>query len=417
MNIDNLVTNHNDELSNNKNLKVYGVILALLLLSVSSARADVNDIDVNDITILFPLPKEMADLDKLITIESLENLQGVSVLPANDLTNILSVAETVAVRNRRIKLKPIIKEVDAWKIAGIRFDPSAPGGSQNMISSFGSMPQIRLVIQPVTFDGALEVHDVAVHIIYDYVEERIAGEAGTISKGVPDSQKTKDIVEGLLALKSVCEEAGIDTNVPLNVHPCLGSDVAGFSNEVEEFLRKHLDHKRFNTGAVMALHNGGPEPWLFFSIQRDADSGQFTPIPSPGLAPFTDPEPKITQMVSFIDSPKVQPVPSTTNLLPINSSVVIPVSQRRGVSTAPLFTNSIPLTSPAEIGIDGSGRAVFDDEIKNGDVADIIANPTLSHFFNTDCVSCHTETTRRFIREIPESSFAFKVPELSLIHI
>ena len=60
MNIDNLVTNHNDELSNNKNLKVYGVILALLLLSVSSARADVNDIDVNDITILFPLPKEMA---------------------------------------------------------------------------------------------------------------------------------------------------------------------------------------------------------------------------------------------------------------------------------------------------------------------------------------------------------------------
>ncbi len=31
---------------------------------------------------------------------------------------------------------------------------------------------------------------------------------------------------------------------------------------------------------------------------------------------------------------------------------------------------------------------------KTKELLDVIADPTRSHFFNTDCVSCHTETRR-----------------------
>ena len=39
------------------------------------------------------------------------------------------------------------------------------------------------------------------------------------------------------------------------------------------------------------------------------------------------------------------------------------------------------------------------------DILDLIADPNRSHFFNTDCVSCHTETRRAMdllsVRDIP----------------
>ena len=73
------------------------------------------------------------------------------------------------------------------------------------------------------------------------------------------------------------------------------------------------------------------------------------------------------------------PEPHTNNLNPItckNAAVPadVPIPDRSGVSTAELFATPAP---PA-------------DKIKQ--TLDVIADPTKSHFFNTDCVSCHTET-------------------------
>jgi len=52
----------------------------------------------------------------------------------------------------------------------------------------------------------------------------------------------------------------------------------------------------------------------------------------------------------------------------------MPASVRKGVSTADLFAKASP--GP--------------DTVRN--VTATIADPNRSHFFNTDCVSCHTET-------------------------
>ena len=47
------------------------------------------------------------------------------------------------------------------------------------------------------------------------------------------------------------------------------------------------------------------------------------------------------------------------------------------------------------------------------DVPDIIAHPGRTHFFNVNCVSCHTESTRRAILQIDvkNSEFAFTLPK------
>jgi hypothetical protein len=81
-------------------------------------------------------------------------------------------------------------------------------------------------------------------------------------------------------------------------------------------------------------------------------------------------------------NPRVVPEPHTNNLNPITcknaavSATSLPVAQRSGVSTSTAF--AIPAPSAAQ----------------TKQILDAIADPAKSFFFNTDCVSCHTETRR-----------------------
>jgi len=270
--------------------------------ALSTVQAQVNQLDANDITILFPMPQTVQEVDELINADSLSNAQGEAVIENSDLAQIIGVSETFAnVRGRNIRLVPEIKDISTWKIAGIRFDPSAPGSSPEVIDAFGSIPQIRLVMQPVTNSGFVRVHDVAIHLIYDYIVGREAGAPGSVPKSIPDEEATHEIVKDLIALKASCESTGIDTNVPLNVHPCLQNNSASFKSEIVAFLNKHLDRRKFNSSAIMGLDNGGPEPWVFLSLVRRAPLAEFAPLPSPGLSPAT--APIFSQMISFLDSP------------------------------------------------------------------------------------------------------------------
>jgi hypothetical protein len=74
-----------------------------------------------------------------------------------------------------------------------------------------------------------------------------------------------------------------------------------------------------------------------------------------------------------------------------------------------LFTDE-PREFPAPIGVGESGQAVTDAELRNSDIADWIANPAKCHFFNTDCASCQSETTRRAIRGVDRSSVVYATP-------
>jgi mono/diheme cytochrome c family protein len=81
-------------------------------------------------------------------------------------------------------------------------------------------------------------------------------------------------------------------------------------------------------------------------------------------------------------TPRVVPEPHTNNLNPITcknaaaSATSLPIAQRDGVATSAVFATPPPSADQAK------------------QILDTIADPTKSFLFNTDCVSCHTETRR-----------------------
>jgi mono/diheme cytochrome c family protein len=119
-------------------------------------------------------------------------------------------------------------------------------------------------------------------------------------------------------------------------------------------------------------------------------AGHFGPAHGPTL----DGNLQFAQMLNPVGAnPRVVPEPHTNNLNPITcknaavSATSLPIAQRNGVATSAAFATPPP--SP--------------DQAKQ--ILDTIADPTKSFFFNTDCISCHTETRRTMellnVKEIP----------------
>lgn len=375
-------------------------------------------VDSCDVTWLWPVPENSNDVENLIDLDELVTNSGDKVWSDESFEDLLSAIDggASAVRvtdtlKREIGLNDAFRKRATWKIAAMRIDPSAPGGSDELIEQFGEAPQIRLIVQPVTIrDNKAVVHDVAVHLVFSYLK----GMEG--SKRIPDREKFKTIVNDILALKKQCGGSGVKTaGAMLGVHPGLvDNSVPELTKSVESFLGKHLTPPHLTAMAIMGLQH--PEPWIFVALFRQAPTERFRPLPIPV---FTNPnaEPaerfKTAQMLNFRESPNVMPVPQTNNRNPITSDLAVPLAKRRGVSAAPLFADAFGTTrgKPAVVGTDESGDSVVDSELKNADIPDFIANPTVAHFFNTDCVSCHVESQRRFALNTAASKFAFKWPE------
>lgn len=380
--------------------------LATLLTISPLLWADFSALSANDITILFPIPQSSDDVDEVISLAQLAEFGAIS---EEDFESILNVAlSNSAPSEVSIRFPELATDIQSWKVAGIRIDPSAPGSSPDTIAEFGSYPQIRLVVQPVSEDAT--VHDFTLHLIYDFLTGRQPAGPANVPKGIPNSTKFSDILSDLLELKAFCRSQGFSTDLPLDVHPCARSSVAGeFGNQVEQFLATHLRREHLNSGAAMGLPHPAPGPWVFLSFKRDENDAPFAVFASPGVSPLTSPVP--VQMLSFVHgATKVHPQPSTTNLLPANGSLVTPVAERRGVSTAPLFLSRVELDKSVVVGVDANQQDILTD-ITFGDIADIVANPAKSHFFNTDCVSCHSESTRRSRLSVPKSAHAYVIPE------
>jgi hypothetical protein len=107
-------------------------------------------------------------------------------------------------------------------------------------------------------------------------------------------------------------------------------------------------------------------------------NGGFVPVHGPTL----DGQQFAQMLMPAGTVPRVIPAPHTNNLSPITcknaavSTTSLPIVNRSGVATADVFVASPP---PAD---------------KTKEILDVIADPAKSHFFNTDCISCHTETRR-----------------------
>ncbi len=376
--------------------RILGLTLLVHSCFVNLAMAQ-GKLGLNDVSWLWPVPTSVADLNRTISMGALKGLDGADVWSDLQFQSLLDVVNSDAteVEGTRIEFDPDFSSKDNWRIAGMRIDPTAPGADPKLIAMFGSSVQIRLIVQPVTVrSSGVRVHDTAVHLVYSFNKGR---DPSNPRRNIPDNDKFKAILDDVLHLKAISRAGSAPTEeAPLGVHPGLSKNVPGLGDEVAKFLSKHLTSTNLSAKALAGIQSRF-EPWIFFAL-APGSNGKFGPIPV--VAPFAKP-----QMIDFRSRVGVvTPIPVVSNR-PIPGG-----AGPTGVSTSDLFDLSLSdLGTLATIGKDSSGASIQDAEVKNADIADVVASPVHSHFFNTDCVSCHTESQRRNILNLPLGRFAFRL--------
>jgi hypothetical protein len=355
-------------------------------------------LSANDVSWLFPPPTRAADFMNLIAVHDVTtpNLQDPTkrdpIWPDSIFQQFLTIVNgpeaNVADTKAQISLPTEARSIEAWFIAGIRIDAGAPGLSADIRAQYGQLPEIRLIIQPVIKnpDGSPKVLDIAAHLIFDFVifppDAPVAVDC--FPRFQPDMSTFNPVVADMEALRTRLSNGQLGSHavstagVPLGIHPGLAdpSTSNNVRNEMLSFLERHISAQRLGSMAIAGLPANASEPWIFLSIRRDRP-GHFAAVHGPTL----DGAQQFAQTLNPAGTdPRVIPEPHTNNLNPITcknaavSPTSVPIAQRHGVSTSTVFA------SPA----------LSADQTKQ--ILDTIADPSRSFFFNTDCVSCHTET-------------------------
>ena len=362
---------------NLKQLLSSGFIFAYFI----SGAAAQSKLDLNDVSWLWPIPTSDADLSKNLLVSDIKSADAESIWSDDHFQDLLSAVDggLTEVEGNQVQMGQELRDKSVWMIAGMRVDPCAPGCSATIDGPLGNQKtQIRLIVQPVT--TGLLVHDVAVHLIYQWADGANR-----------DDGKFREILSDLDELKLITEGIGQSTSgKPLGIHPGLNTSDPSLNVAVKEFLEKHLSWQHLGSMALMGIQSG-IEPWFFLALGKQQD-GSFNKIPIP--IPAAEP-----QMIDFRREARVVPAPVVSNR---------PVG---GVATAAVFLSQRQnfLNDLATVGKDSDGNDIVDAELRNRDIPDLIASPLHAHFFNTDCVSCHTETRRRLRLSLETSDFAFKV--------
>jgi hypothetical protein len=382
------------------------------------APGDSRELAVDDVSLLFPAPVTSADMSKAIAVSDLTapNPQDSSkhdpVWPAAAFQQFVGIANSkfsqVAGTSAQIGLPAEAQNVSAWFIAGVRIDAGAPGLTNDIRTQFGRLPQIRLIVQPVTraADGTPKVLDIAGHLIYDFTlqTETDPPEPECFKLRSPDPEAFNSVLVDLITLRDRLRGGQLGgkkistAGVRLGVHPGLADPATGaaFRGEIVSFLQKHISADRLDGMAIAALPSGTPAPWIFLSMLR-VPRGAAPSLPNGGFVPLPGPTLDGNQFAELLQptgkNPRVLPEPHTNNLSPITcknasvSATSIPVASRSGVATAELFAARPPTAE------------------RTKQILDLISDPTKSQFFNTDCVSCHTETRRAMdlqnVKDIP----------------
>jgi hypothetical protein len=361
----------------------------------------------DDVSWLFPAPTKASDLANLIAIGDLtapdpqDPTKRVRVWSDAAFQQFLAIAQSpaAAAGSDRVAVPAEARTIGVWHIAGVRFDPGAPGLSDAVIREYGQSPQIRLVLQPVVknADDTVTPLDMTAHLVFNFTSSvEPPSKNGCFPRPVPDLAAFKEIVAELAALRSKLRDGELGHNKivtagkALGVHPGLIDQTtqANARSEMKAILERHLSAQRLAAMAIMGLLVNAPEPWIFLSMQA-VPAGTVPQLPDGGFVPVHGPALDGKQFAELLQpagtSPRVVPQPHNNNLAPItcaNAAVAadaLPIKRRKGVATADL---------PADPVRTALGKA------KVLNVLNTIADPTKSHFFNTDCVSCHTETRR-----------------------
>jgi hypothetical protein len=212
---------------------------------------------------------------------------------------------------------------------------------------------------------------------------------------IPDDQAFQAIADDLLSLKRrlAAGEIGdlpVATEGRLGIHPAAHPDKASmamrtaFLDALKTFLEAHLDPSKLNAMTVMGLPRRAPEPWIFMAMTRDAVHDAFEPLPSPALK--QDDRLRFSQMLDVRPgteprNPHIWPVSAPNNLNPITCAFEVPPGGEAASPADPVGVSTVELFPEG-------------DASRMREIVRVIADPGQAHFYNTDCLSCHTETQR-----------------------
>ncbi|MDQ3623562.1 MAG: hypothetical protein M3463_13905 [Verrucomicrobiota bacterium] len=342
---------------------------ALALSPRAGAQNPATTFDVNDVSFLFPVPTNRAEADACISITE-KIADGANLWPADIFKQTMDVAKGTRVRfgpratTMQVSDPAMFEEAKMWKVAGIRVHPSALGVHEGALREFGEIPTLRLVVQPVTVRGEndVEVHDVAAHVVFNFMTLLPDGKPG------PDRPRFGALVEDLKKLKAL---GGAGT-AKLGVHPAIKKP--GFRDGLVDLLKEHVKAPQVFAVSFMGIDD--PEPWIFFPMRKEGGTFVQGDVKG-GFSPQT----KLQLFGPRASADKVVPVPKPNP------------ATGEGLSTAALFKRGALSTLGAQL-LPGATRLDL-AALTIRDVPDRIANTALHHNFNTDCVSCHTETTLR----------------------
>lgn len=367
-------------------LMTAGLLLSVLGLAVQAAEDPL--LDVNDISFLWPIPKTAAELNELM---SLASPAGAGEILPNDLFDaLINEAKTVSVNGTSIDFPAAVaSNRSAWKVVGIRVNPSALGTNPQVLARGGVIPGVRLIVQPVTLSGTRVVpHDISAHVVFNYI-------LNAQPPFQPDTVAFKAIVKDLQEIKTFLQQAGVQTSGNLSVHPGLKQRIAGLNDRLKALVNTHLNRQRLQVISFMGIPAAAPEPWIFFKVNvgaggalvRQDVSGHFAASPKSQAFLFGQP-------MQLLPEPVIDAQAATKGF---------------GISSAPLFDATVTARLNDALLTGAAGPPA---QWKVRDTADLIANPLIHNTSNTDCVSCHTETTRRNL--VPgltsQTGVAFKLP-------
>jgi hypothetical protein len=354
---------------------------------VPSASPSATPLDINDLSFLWPVPQTKADVDALISLND-ESADG-KIFPADLFAKLIEEAKTVSVGSDKISFPndAEFKKPVTWKVAGIRVNPSALGSNPLALMQGGIIPSIRIIVQPVTVDGdKFEIHDFTAHVVFLQTLPR----PDKTKPFQPDNDAFNAVIKDLRGIKAFLAAASVNTtNQELNVHPGFRfaggkrNEVPGFTEKVRALLKTHLSSKRLGVISFMGIP-GRFEPWIFFKVT--VENGNLTREPVSGNFVISgQPKQPMSQMISNKTGALVtEPAP-----VPDGNAIF----KGFGVGTALLFRPDVGAHLDDDLFPGATNELAR--KLKLRHVADFVANPMFRNTGNTDCVSCHTETTQR----------------------
>jgi hypothetical protein len=342
--------------------------------------------DVNDVAFLFPKEGGRNEASPAIKGGDLAS-DGKPFLSSHILQQILSFSE------ERLpgRIRDTEKNLEHWRVQSFRFDPCAPKDASWSSLTLREMAlgqakedcqvEIRLVLQPMeplgNFAGSGRTSDVSLHMTYGL----------TSGSASPELARLVKELEVLRALSAQIV-GGQTAKVPLGRHPGLAAELEQkapekpLANAVTQFLQRNLKESQLVRITFSQVDTRSNTRWLFFggSIVHGEKGADWIPFDLPH-----DPKTKTIEYRpdDSLFSTALQPKPETLSTNPLFGSG----SVGRGVVLNP------------EFGVGSAGRKLPLEEAQK--LIETLENPSKTNIFTTDCVSCHTTTSRAITLGLP----------------